>query len=62
MKMDAFRLSQSIQRHVKKLNGYSHLPIFQNGSAVFTYTDKGQLLEITVREISPDEQLSGIKG
>lgn len=64
--LDAFGLARSIQKHVKRLKsaGYSHPPILDGERASFLVGDKtGRRYEVSVREISIDEELAerGVK-
>lgn len=57
MRIDAFWLARSIQKHVKRLKsaGYSHPPIHNGEGASFRVTTQGRRFEVTVREISIEE-------
>lgn len=60
MKIDAFWLARSIQKHVKRVKsaGYSHPPIIDDDEAAsFRVTTQGRRFEVRVREISLDEEL-----
>lgn len=58
-RIDAFGLARSIQKHVKRLKsaGYSHPPILDGEVASFRVTTNGRRFEVSVREISIEEEL-----